>query len=123
MSYLRQAANPVFKPKTRVWGAGLLIPRSQVRSLPGPSGVCLAQRVDPSRRDEVTDTLQQTRVRAHKRALLELCERDVFGLVRSVEAELLRHLPCATPKHCVAEQADLQPVDVREPLAGDLDAE
>ena|SRR5215203_5889379 len=36
MSYLTKAAKLLFKPKTGPETAGLLIPRSQVRDLPGP---------------------------------------------------------------------------------------
>ena len=36
MGYPKEAANPLFKPKTSRETAGLLIPRSQVRSLSGP---------------------------------------------------------------------------------------
>jgi hypothetical protein len=78
------------------------------------------ERIDRRRRDEVAHAFQPTLVRAHERALLELGERDVLGFVRRGQIQLLRHVPGPTPEQGVAEEPDLHPIDVCEPLAGDL---
>ena len=70
------------------------------------------------RRHEFRDALQERLIGAHESASLELRERDVLGLERRPQVQRLRELPRAATEDGVAEETDLQSVDVCETPAG-----
>ena len=80
------------------------------QSRPGPG-----QRVHGRGWYEVADALQEARVGAHERALLELRERDVLGLAGRVQVEPVRDLPGPPAEDGVPEQTDLERIDVPQP--------
>ena len=63
----------------------------------------LAEDVDGRGRDEVPHALEETVVRAHERALLELRESDVLRRVGRVQLEGECQLPRPAPKDGVTE--------------------
>jgi hypothetical protein len=74
----------------------------------------LDERVDRGRRDDAIHAVRKVGVERHERVRLELGESDVLRFVGARQVELLGDLPCHPPEHGIAEQADLQAIDVIE---------
>src|SRR5262249_170631 len=79
--------------------------------------------VDRRNRDNPAHAARQLRVARDERIRLELCKREVLGVIGRRPAELIGDIPGSAPEDGVAEEADRHPPNAREALARDLGGE